>query len=199
MNRKQFLTMAFAGSLIAATRPLRAQEAEVPSDEAAAMADEAMPQTGEKSGKVVPRDPNKGAVTNLPIPRYVSLKGREGNARRGPGLTHRIDWVFKAPGMPLRITAEHEHWRRVEDSEGLGGWVHYSLLSGVRTVLVVQDQAAFHDSASASSPVAFKAERNVIGKLLECTTDWCRISTDGDKGWIEKTALWGVGPDEVLN
>ncbi len=197
MNRKQFLTTALAGGLAALVRPVLAQEA--PSDEAAARADEAMPQANPVAGKDMPRDPNKGAVTNLPIPRYVSLKGHEGNARRGPGLTHRIDWVFKASGMPLRITAEHEHWRRVEDSEGLGGWVHYSLLSGVRAVLVIQDQAEFHDKPDASSQVAFKAERNVIGKLLECNKDWCRVSTDGDKGWIEKTALWGVDPDEILN
>jgi SH3-like domain-containing protein len=80
--------------------------------------------------------PDVGCVTNLPLPRFVSLKGSEGNARRGPGLTHRIDWVFTRAGMPLKITAEFENWRRVEDSEGAGGWVHYSLLSGVRTALV---------------------------------------------------------------
>ncbi len=44
--------------------------------------------------------PGHGCVTNLPLPRFVSLKGDEGNARRGPGLTHRIDWVFTRPGMP---------------------------------------------------------------------------------------------------
>ena len=53
-----------------------------------------------------------------------------------PGLTHRVDWVFTRAGMPLKITAEYENWRRVEDFEGAGGWVHYSLLSGVRTVMV---------------------------------------------------------------
>ncbi len=30
-----------------------------------------------------PRDPNRGAVTNLPLPRYVTLKGSEGT--RGGG------------------------------------------------------------------------------------------------------------------
>ena len=50
--------------------------------------------------------PGFGCVTNLPLPRFVSLKGDEGNARRGPGLTHRIDWVFTRPGMPLMITAK---------------------------------------------------------------------------------------------
>jgi SH3-like domain-containing protein len=197
MNRKQFLTMALAGGLGGLARPVWAQESQA--DEAAAEAEVEAEAVDPTKAKSAPRDPSKGAVTNLPIPRYVSLKGHEGNARRGPGLTHRIDWVFKASGMPLRITAEHEHWRRVEDSEGLGGWVHYSLLSGVRSVLVVQDLAQFHERPEAGSQVAFEAERNVIGRLLECTKDWCRVSTDGDKGWIEKTALWGVDPDEILN
>jgi SH3-like domain-containing protein len=197
MDRKQFLTMALAAGLTAVARPVLAQESEA--DEAAAEAEAKALAAAEAKGKVVPRDPHRGAVTNLPIPRYVSLKGHEGKARRGPGLTHQTDWVFKASGMPLRITAEYEHWRRVEDSEGLGGWMHYSLLSGVRSVLVVVERAQFHDKPEVGSQVAFEAERNVIGKLLECTKDWCRVSTDGDKGWVEKTALWGVDPDEVLN
>ena len=37
----------------------------------------------------------KGKVTNLPIPRYVSLKVNEANARRGPSLSHKIDWIYK--------------------------------------------------------------------------------------------------------
>jgi SH3-like domain-containing protein len=66
----------------------------------------------------------RGPVTGLPLPRYVSLKASEANVRRGPSLTHRIDWVFKRRDMPLRITAEFGHWRRVEDRDGAGGWVH---------------------------------------------------------------------------
>ena len=56
----------------------------------------------------------RGKVTNLPIPRYVSLKAEEGNVRRGPSLSHRIDWVFQRRNMPLQVTGEHGHWRRVE-------------------------------------------------------------------------------------
>ena len=104
MNRAEFLRGAFAlcaGAALA--QPGQAQESQ---------ADEAAP-AAKPADK--PRDPTKGSETNLPIPRYVTLKGSEGNARRGPGLTHRIDWVFTRPGMPLRVTAEYEHWRRVED------------------------------------------------------------------------------------
>jgi SH3-like domain-containing protein len=145
-----------------------------------------------------PRDPNRGSVTNLPLPRYVSLKGNEGNARRGPGLTHRIDWVFTRSGMPLRITAEYEHWRRVEDSEGVGGWVNFVLLSGVRTALVTQDMAEFHTLPDAESPVSFQAELGVVGKILSCEPAWCRLSAEGNRGWVQKTALWGVDPGEVI-
>lgn len=145
-----------------------------------------------------PRDPNRGTVTNLPLPRFVSLKGNEGNARRGPGLTHRIDWVFTRSGMPLRITAEYEHWRRVEDAEGVGGWVHYALLSGVRSVLISADLADFHARPQDGAEVLFRAERNVVGWVQECLPDWCRLSVDGDRGWVRKTALWGVGPTEII-
>ena len=57
----------------------------------------------------------KGQVTNLPIPRYVSLKVKEANARRGPSLSHKIDWIYKRKNMPLEIYGEYENWRRVRD------------------------------------------------------------------------------------
>lgn len=167
-----------------------AEEAEVAAAEAAAIV------------PVVKKEkdctPGFGCVTNLPLPRFVSLKGDEGNARRGPGLTHRIDWVFTRPGMPLMITAEYDNWRRVEDLEGAGGWVHYSLLSGVRSVIVTLDMAEFRDSPDAQARVLAQSEMGVIARVLECQPDWCRISADGEKGWVMKSALWGVEPGELV-
>ncbi|WP_394341477.1 SH3 domain-containing protein [Rhodobacter maris] len=139
----------------------------------------------------------RGPVTNLPLPRFVSLKGSEGNARRGPSLSHRIDWVFKHAGMPLRITAEFGHWRRVEDRDGAGGWVHYSLLSGVRTVIVEEDMTELHARGDAASPVVALAEMGAIAKLGDCTRDWCEISADSADGWVPKTQIWGVDADEI--
>jgi SH3-like domain-containing protein len=144
------------------------------------------------------RDPTRGAVTNLPVPRYVTLKTNEGNARRGPGLSHRVDWVFTRAGLPLRVTAEYENWRRVEDAEGVGGWVHYTLLSGVRSVLITQDMAEFHSDPDPAATVVVQAEQGVVGKLLECSPDWCRVGLDGYKGWVQKSAIWGVDPGELV-
>lgn len=138
----------------------------------------------------------RGPVTNLPLPRYVSLKAAEGNVRRGPSLHHRIDWVFKRRAMPLRITAEHEHWRRVEDRDGAGGWMHYALLSGARTVIVEAD-LPLRSRPDAESPVTVRAEAGVVARLGKCTPDWCRLRAAGHRGWAPKTALWGVAPDEL--
>ncbi len=96
------------------------------------------------------------------------------------------------------ITAEYENWRRVEDQDGAGGWVHYSLLSGVRSVIVTLDMAEFRDAPDPRGDVVAQAEMGVIGRVLECNPDWCRISADGQKGWVLKTALWGVEPGEVI-
>lgn len=143
--------------------------------------------------------PGYGCVTHLPLPRFVSLKGEEGNARRGPGLTHRIDWIFTRPGMPLKITAEYDNWRRVEDQDGAGGWVHYALLSGVRTALVTLDMAELHLAPDPDSRVVAQAEMGVVVRLLACRPEWCRVSADGEKGWIEANALWGVFPGEIID
>jgi SH3-like domain-containing protein len=170
--------------------PLHAQSAET---------EPVQPPAADAPGKAEKEcQPGFGCVTNLPLPRFVSLKGSEGNARRGPGLTHRIDWVFTRPGMPLKITAEFDNWRRVEDQDGAGGWVHYALLSGTRSVVVTTDMAELHDSPDASSMVVAQAEMGVIGRVLECVPDWCRIQSSGEKGWIAKSAIWGVEPGEII-
>jgi SH3-like domain-containing protein len=139
----------------------------------------------------------KGKITNLPVPRFVSLKAAEGNVRRGPSLTHRIDWVFKRRYMPLRVTAEHGHWRRVEDRDGLGGWVHYSLLSGLRTVIVQKDLLTLRTRPEANAPATAALEIGVVAHLGKCDLEWCRLSSGGFKGWVPKTRVWGVGVSEI--
>ena len=144
-------------------------------------------------------DSVRGAVTNLPIPRYVSLKASKANVRRGPSLTHRIDWIFKRRNMPLVVTAEHGHWRRVQDRDGAGGWVHYSLLSGNRTVIVQADMLPLNVRPEPTTPMVAQLELGVIAQLGKCSTEWCRISAGGYKGWARKENIWGVKPEEIRN
>ncbi|MGG7644993.1 SH3 domain-containing protein [Rhodovulum sp. YNF3179] len=139
----------------------------------------------------------RGPVTNLPLPRFVSMKASEGNVRRGPSLTHRVDWVFKRENMPLQITAEFGHWRRVRDREGAGGWMHYALLSGVRTVIVQEEMLALRLKPMPGATVVARAEEGVIARLGACRADWCEITAGGYDGWVPKSTIWGVDPDEI--
>ena len=141
--------------------------------------------------------PVVGAVTHLPLPRFVSMKANTGNARRGPSLAHRVDWVFKRENMPLEITAEYGNWRRVRDIDGAGGWMHYALLSGVRTVIVQKDYAALRARPEQGAEPNAYAEQGVVAFLGQCRRDWCEITADGLKGWALRSELWGIAPDEV--
>lgn len=140
----------------------------------------------------------RGPVTNLPLPRFVSLKVDEANIRRGPSLAHRIDWVFTARGMPLLVIGEYGNWRRVQDRDGVSGWVHYSLLSGVRTVIIEQDMLPLYQRRDPDSPVAALLEAGVIARLEECGPVWCRLSAGGQRGWTTHAGMWGVAEGEVV-
>lgn len=142
--------------------------------------------------------PARGPVTNLPLPRYVSMRAETANARRGPGLDQRVDWEFVRRGMPLEITAEYGNWRRVQDAEGLGGWVHHTLLSGVRTALV-RAEAALRSGPTEGATVRAMAETGVIARLDACAGDWCEINAGGTRGWLPRAVLWGVDPDEEFD
>jgi SH3-like domain-containing protein len=162
-----------------------------------ASSEQSAPALAEDSAPAGPE--RRGPVTGFALPRFVSMAASEGNARRGPSRSHRIDWVFTRRGMPVMIVAEHGHWRRVVDRDGVGGWMHYSLLSGVRSAIVEVDMLALHSRPDADSPVRARAELGVIGRLRECRPDWCLMETGGYRGWVDPRALWGVEPGEVFD
>lgn len=140
-----------------------------------------------------------GPVTNLDLPRFVSLKSNKANIRRGPGLTHRIDWVFLRKGMPLQIVAEHGHWRKVRDVDDASGWVHHALLRGSRSAVVIVEQAVVRRHPRADAKQVAHAEPGVIFRIARCEPDWCEVEKGGFEGWVRKAELWGVGPDEVFD
>lgn len=163
-----------------------------------AAAQEPAPQAAALPADTVPA-PRLGPETNLPLPRFVSLNVETANIRRGPGVAHRVDWVFKRRGLPLEVIAEHGHWRRVRDVDDAGGWVHHSLLRGARTAVVTAapDAALRADPAPDARPVA-RAETGVIGQIDRCLPLWCRFSAEGRRGWVQKADLWGVRADETF-
>lgn len=140
-----------------------------------------------------------GPETNLPLPRFVSLKTEKANIRRGPGLTHRIDWVFLRRGMPLEIVAEHGHWRKVRDVDGAAGWVHYAMLRGERSAVITAPRAALRQEPERAAPLVALAEAGVILTIGGCTAEWCEGAADGKNGWVLKEEIWGALPGDVFD
>ncbi|MEO0359928.1 MAG: SH3 domain-containing protein [Pseudomonadota bacterium] len=139
-----------------------------------------------------------GPETNLPLPRFVTLKAKA-NVRRGPGLTHRIDWVFTRKGMPLEVVAEHGHWRKVRDVDHDSGWVHHALLSGARSAVVVAASAGLRRAPEPDAPLVAVAEAGAIVALDSCEGEWCEVESGDLGGYALKTELWGARPEEAFD
>lgn len=134
----------------------------------------------------------KGPETGLPLPRFVSVKATKARVRRGPSRDHRIEWLFVHRDMPVKVVAEHGHWRRIMDSTGAAGWMHYSLLSGRRSALVTAPRIALRIEPSSSAETIAFAEEGVIARLGDCFDGWCQLSAGETRGWSKIDGLWGI-------
>lgn len=130
--------------------------------------------------------------TGLPLPRFVSLRKGEVNVRTGPGTRYPVDWVFTYKNMPVEIVAEFDAWRKVKDWEGMVGWVHKSMLSGKRWIIVPKGPRQLRRADDPQSPVVAHLERKVVARLKRCRGAWCEINLSGIKGWIKRSEIWGV-------
>jgi SH3-like domain-containing protein len=145
-----------------------------------------------------------GLRSNLPIPRFVSLKSDKVNVRRGPSTDQAIVWVFSRAGLPVEIIAESDNWRRVRDSEGADGWVFHSLLSGRRTVLIApwsktgESVPLYGRKSAGGQPVAMLAP-NVLGNVMSCDGEWCELSVGDFSGFALQEQLWGVYRGEKVD
>lgn len=135
----------------------------------------------------------------LSVPRFVSIKSNEVNARTGPHPQSSIEWIFVKKGEPVEITEEYEHWRLVRDINSDGGWIHASVLSAKRFVIITGNNTVSLLSASANnSKVIAKIAPGVRCQLYKATDSWCKIQCAQYKGWVQKNLLWGVYANEKL-
>lgn len=133
----------------------------------------------------------------LRLPRFVSLNANEINVRTGPGVRYPIEWVFTRRSLPVEIIAEFDTWRKIRDWQGAEGWVHQSVLSGRRTVLVQgKKNRPLRRIADEQAMVVAEVQPAVVASLLGCDGRWCRVDADGHRGWLLRSEVWGVYPNE---
>jgi SH3-like domain-containing protein len=109
-----------------------------------------------------------------------------------------IEWVFVHSHLPVEVIAEYQAWRKVRDFEGTEGWMHQSMLSGKRSVLVTGKTQTMRSDPTPDARVVAQVEPRVVGQLMTCTAAWCRIEVADKKGWLPRAALWGVYPGETI-
>ncbi|HEX3863087.1 MAG TPA: SH3 domain-containing protein [Stellaceae bacterium] len=137
--------------------------------------------------------------SGLKVPRFVSLRSDKVNLRSGPGSQYPIDWVLVRRDMPVEIIAQFEHWRRVREWDGTVGWVQEHMVAGKRYIVV--NSGGVHPIYRQPDPeasIVARAEPGVMARLAECRGAWCRIETDDVSGWMKRTDIWGVYPDEAV-
>jgi SH3-like domain-containing protein len=148
---------------------------------------------------ITPAQP-AAAQEDLPLPRFASFKSNEVNMRAGPGENYPKRWVYQRAEMPVEIIDQEDTWRQIRDYQGVVGWVSVNLLTSKRTAIMTETRRTLRDMADANGRPVALLEPGVIGRLQECSGDWCRLEVKGPegwvKGWLKRTDFWGVYPTE---
>jgi len=137
--------------------------------------------------------------TGLPLPRFASLRAGKVNLRAGPGVRYPVEWVYQRRGLPVMITAEFDVWRKIRDWRGTVGWIHRSMLTGKRAVIVTAREVVLRRQPADDAPAVARAASGVIAEVLSCEGIWCRIEAGGIRGWGRRTQLWGTLKGEKIN
>jgi SH3-like domain-containing protein len=137
--------------------------------------------------------------SGLAVPRFASLKVERVNVRQGPSNQDPVAWVYIRKGWPVEIIAEQDVWRRIRDQDGQVGWVHTKLLDGARMAVLqgTSMQAIRVKPEPNGRPLAW-AEPGVLVKLRHCDLSWCEVQGTNVDGFLERTALWGLLPNETI-
>jgi len=142
----------------------------------------------------------KGSVTNLPLPRWASLRADEVNLRVGPGMTFPIEWQYHRRDLPVQILREIEVWRLIQDQDGVKGWVHSATLTGRRDFVVKPAEATMRASAADDAAPVARLEPGVIGRIRSCdaAAAWCQVQVADYKGWLRRDQFYGSDPGEAI-
>ncbi len=141
-----------------------------------------------------PPETDRSTPSGLKVPRYVTLKFDDVNARAGPGDDHKLLWVYHARGLPVQVVAENLEWRRVCDPEGGLAWVHKRTTDGRRAVIHLQPGAVtLYSHPKADARVAAYLTPRALAGLVKCNDKgWCKVQAGGADGWVAPGQVWGT-------
>ena len=121
---------------------------------------------------------------------FLSLKKNKVNVRYGPSFDSPIKFVYKKVNLPIKQIDKKENWRRIIDFKNNSGWIHWSQLKPINSIICLDDKILFKKPSNFSKPIA-KIKKGRVLILQKCDERWCKIKTGKFAGWIEANNIWG--------
>jgi len=122
---------------------------------------------------------------------FLSLKKNKVNVRYGPSFDSEVKYVYKKINLPIKQIDKKENWRRIIDLKNNSGWIHWSQLKTVNSIITTKDKILFKRPSFFSKPIAnIKKGRLLI--IKKCEIKWCKIRSNNFEGWIETDHIWGL-------
>jgi SH3-like domain-containing protein len=143
-----------------------------------------------------------GAQVKL-LPKFVTIKSNKVNTRIGPGLQYPITSIIVNKFEPVEVIAESGNWRQIKDYDKQISWVHVSLLSTKRAVIIKDTKnntpILMYKTPFDNSLVIAKIDPKVRCTFLNyCNTKVCKVECQSVSGWIDRKMLWGIYDHEFI-
>ena len=122
---------------------------------------------------------------------FLSLKNNEVNLRQGPSFEYPIKLIYKKKYLPVIILDKSETWREIKDFNNNSGWIHISQLSKRKSALNFENNSILYKKPTIYSKPIAKLEVGRLVLIKKCNLKWCKITSGGFIGWINKNSLWG--------
>ena len=121
---------------------------------------------------------------------FLSLKKNKVNVRYGPSFESPVKYVYKKINLPIKQIDKKENWRRIIDAKNNSGWIHWSQLKKINSIIPLEDKILFNEPSKFSQPLA-KIKKGRVLVLQKCDGVWCKIKTKDFKGCIKTDNIWG--------
>ena len=122
---------------------------------------------------------------------FLSLKKNKVNVRYGPSFDSPVKFIYKKINLPIKQIDKKENWRRIIDLKNNSGWIHWSQLKLINSVIPLSEKILFKKPSNLSKPLA-KIEKGRVLILQKCKKEWCKIKSGKFKGWIKTDNVWGL-------
>ena len=122
--------------------------------------------------------------------KFLSLKKNKVNVRYGPSFESPVKYIYKKVNLPIKQIDKKENWRRIIDFKNNSGWIHWSQLKKINSIIPLEDKILFKKPSHFSKHLA-KIKKGRVLIVQKCAGAWCKIKSENFNGWVKTDNIWG--------